>query len=217
MSIRQRGVQGGRERLMHCRRIAAFDPQRLIAIAAHELRQLVVADAREHRRVGNFVAVQMQYRQDAAVARGVQEFIRMPARRQRTRLRFAVADHAGDDEIGIVEGRAIRMRKRVAELAAFMNGSGCFRRDVAGHAVRPRKLAEEPLQTRAIVRDRRVAFGVAAFEIGIRNQPRAAVAGPDDVNHIEIVAAYQPVQMHVYEVQPRRGAPVAEQTRLDML
>ena len=55
----------------------------------------------------------------------------MPARRQRPRLRFAIADDCGDDEVRIVEGRAIGVRKRVAQFAALMDGAGRLRRYVA--------------------------------------------------------------------------------------
>ena len=45
----------------------------------------------------------------------------MPARCQRSSLRFAVADDAGNDQIGVVEGRSVGVREGVAELAAFVN------------------------------------------------------------------------------------------------
>ena len=55
----------------------------------------------------------------------------MPACRQRSGLGFAVADDAGDDQIRVVESGAIGMREGIAELAAFMNGTGRLRRDMA--------------------------------------------------------------------------------------
>ena len=39
-----------------------------------------------------------------------------PARGQRPGLRFAVADHRRDDQVWIVEGGPVGVRKRVAEL-----------------------------------------------------------------------------------------------------
>ena len=47
----------------------------------------------------------MQDRQHRAVGYWIEELVRMPCSGQRTRLRLAVADDAGDDEIGIVEHR----------------------------------------------------------------------------------------------------------------
>ena len=69
----------------------------------------------------------------------------MPARRQRARLRLAVADDADDDEVGIVEGRAERVDERVAELAALVDRAGRLRsrmaRDAAGERELPEQLA----------------------------------------------------------------------------
>ena len=48
----------------------------------------------------------------------------MPARRERAGLRLAVADHAGDQQVGVVEGRPVRMDERVAQLAALVDGAG---------------------------------------------------------------------------------------------
>ena len=45
----------------------------------------------------------------------------MPAGRQGAGLRFPVADHTGDDQVGVVEGRAIGMDQGIAELAALMD------------------------------------------------------------------------------------------------
>ena len=77
-----------------------------------ELPELLARNAREHGRACDLVAVQVQDRQHGAVARRVDELVRMPAGRERTRLRFAVADDAGDDQVGVVEDRAVGVRER---------------------------------------------------------------------------------------------------------
>ena len=51
-------------------------------------------------------------------------------------LRLTVTDHAGHDEAGIVQRRAERVRQRVTELAALVDGAGYFGCDVAGYASR---------------------------------------------------------------------------------
>ena len=61
--------------------------------------------------IGDLVAVEVQDRQDRPVGRRVQELVGMPARRQRSGLRLAVADDAGDDQVGIVEGGAVGVRE----------------------------------------------------------------------------------------------------------
>ena len=61
--------------------------------------------------------------------------------RQRAGLGLAVADDAGDDQVRVVEGRAVGVRQRVAELAALVDRAGRLGRDVAGDAAGERELA----------------------------------------------------------------------------
>ena len=103
-------VERAGQTLMHQRRIVALDEMRLVAVAAHQVGQFLAADARQHRRVGDLEAVEMKDRKNRAVARGIEKFVGVPARGQRAGFRLAVADDAGDDQIRIVEGRAIGMR-----------------------------------------------------------------------------------------------------------
>jgi hypothetical protein len=51
----------------------------------------------------------MQNRQHRAVGHWIEEFVGMPCGGQRSGFRLAIADDAGDDEIGVVEHRAERM------------------------------------------------------------------------------------------------------------
>ena len=122
------------------------DVERLVAVAAEQLRQLFARNARQHRRARDLVAVEMQDRQHRAIARRIEKLVRVPAGRERSGLRFAVADDAGDDQIRIVERGAVRVRQRVAELAAFVDRARRFRRDVAGNAAGKRELLEQPPQ-----------------------------------------------------------------------
>jgi hypothetical protein len=45
-------------------------------------------------------------------------------------LGFSIANHYRHQQVGIIVGRPKRMRDAVAQLAAFMNGAGCFGRTV---------------------------------------------------------------------------------------
>jgi hypothetical protein len=56
----------------------------------------------------------MQDGQNRAVARRVQELVRMPAGRERPGLRLAVAYHAADQQIGIVARGPVGMSDRIA-------------------------------------------------------------------------------------------------------
>ena len=114
----------------------------------------------------------MKDRQNRAIARGIEKFIGVPTGGQRARFRLAVADDAGDDQIGIVESRAIGVDQRIAQLSAFVDRTWRFRRDVAGNSVRPGELAKQPMQSVPVALDRRIALGVRAFEIGHRHHAR---------------------------------------------
>ena len=108
----------------------------------------------------------------------------MPRRRERTGFRFAIAHHAGDDEIGVVEHGAERMAQRVPELAAFVNAPGCLRRDVARNAARKRELSEEDLEPGFVPRHGRVDLAVGPFQIRIGDQRGPAMSRAGDVDHI---------------------------------
>ena len=190
---------------------------RLIAVTADQVGQFLAADAGEHRRIGDLEAVEMKDRKNRTVTRRIEKLVGVPARGQRARFRLAVADDAGDDQIRIVECRAIGMDERIAQLAPFMDRARRFRRDMTGNAVRPGELPKQPLQSVSAALDIRIALGVGPFEIAMRHQPRTAMTGADDIDHVQIVFFDQPVQVHIDEVQPGRGAPMPEQTGLDVL
>ena len=212
----QRLVERAGQALVDQRRVIAFDEMRFVAVAVQQLEQLGASDARQQRRVGDLVAVEVQDRQHGTVVRRIQELVRLPARRERAGLGLAIADDAGDDQVRVVERRPVGVRQRVAQLAAFVDRAGRFRRDVARDAARPRELAEQPAQPAAVALDRGVVLGVRAFKVGARHDARPAVPGADDEHQVQVVVGDEPVQVHVEQVQPRRRAPVAEQPRLDM-
>src|SRR4029450_8412321 len=94
---------------------------RRVTIAAEQVIQLLMADTGENAGIGDLVAIEMKDRQNRSVRRCVEEFVGMPARRQRSSFRFAVTNNACDNQIGIVERSSVGMRERIAELAAFVN------------------------------------------------------------------------------------------------
>ena len=97
----------------------------------------------------------------------------MPAGRQRAGLGLAVADHAGDDQVRIVEGRAVGVRERIAQLAALVDRARRLGRDVAGNAAGKRELREQPLHPLFVLRDVRIHLAVGALEIRVGHQARA--------------------------------------------
>ena len=141
----------------------------------------------------------------------------MPTGGEWSRLCFAVTDHGGDNKVGVVERGAEGVRKRVAELAALVDGAGRLRRHMARNPAGERELGEEPLHALHVLRDARIDFAVGAFEIGVGDQPRTAMSGAGNVDHIEIVFLDEPIEVRVDEVEPRRRAPVPKKARLDVL
>src|SRR2546425_6038602 len=141
----------------------------------------------------------------------------MPACCQRTGLGLAIAHDATNQQIGIVECRAISMRKGVAKLSTLVNGARGFRGNVAGDTSWKGELLEEPLHPVRILGNIRVKLGVGPFKIGVGYKSGTSVTGTGDVDNIQLLLLDQPVQMNVDEVQTGCGSPVTQQSRLDML
>src|SRR5436853_891004 len=102
-----------------------------------------MTDAGQYRRIGDLVAIEVKDRQDHAVAHGVEKLVAVPAGRQRAGLGFAIADDASDEQIRIIESRAIGMAEAVAEFATFVDGAGRLGSDMAGDAAGEGELREE--------------------------------------------------------------------------
>ena len=117
-------IQGRCHELMHRRRIFALDEVRRVAVPAEQLIQFLVTDPGQDAGVGDLVAVEVQDRQDHAIADRVQELVGVPTRRQRAGLRLAIADDAGDDQVRVVVGGAKRVGEGIAQLATLVNRPG---------------------------------------------------------------------------------------------
>src|SRR5580704_6521722 len=139
------------------------------------------------KRTGELEPIEMKDRKNCTIARRIEELVGVPARGERAGFRLAVADDAGDNQIRIVEGRAICMEEGIAEFAPLMDRPRCFRRDMDGNAVWPGELSKQPLQPVSAALDIRIAFGIGPFQVAMRYQPRPAMTGADDIDHVQIV------------------------------
>ena len=162
---------------MHDSRIAAFDEIRRVTVADEQRFELLVADAREDRGIGDLVAVQIQDRQYRAVVGRVEELVRMPRGRERPGLGLTVSYDAGDNQIGIVERHAVGMGQAVAKLATFVDRARRFRRHVAADVAREGELLEEFLQPFRVLALVRIDFGVQSLR-DTPAQARPAPRGP---------------------------------------
>ena len=166
-----------------------FNEVRLVAIALEQLLELVSGNTRKKARIGDLVAIQMQDRQHRAVAHRIEKLVGVPSGGQRAGLRLAVADHAGDDQIGVVERGAVGMRQGVAQLAAFMNRTRRLRRDMAGDAAGKAELLEQAPHPFLVLRNVRVNLAIGALHISVSHQGRTAVSRPDDVDHVQVLSS----------------------------
>ena len=211
LDLLHRRVERRSHRLVHRSGLVTLDEDGRPAAAAEQLLQLLARDAGEDRRVGDLVAVEVQDRQHGAVGDRIEELVRVPCGGERPGLRLAVADDAGDDEIGIVEHGSERMAERIAQLAALVDRARALRRRVAGDASGKRELEEQLSQPGFVLADVGIDLAVGALEIGVAHDGGAAVSGARDVDHVEVVLLDDAVQVHVDEVLPGGRAPVPEQ------
>ena len=123
----------------------------------------MVGHAPQHRGVGDFPAIEVQDRQDRAVADRVQKLVGVPARCQRAGLGFAVAHAAKDQQVGIVKGCSVGVRQGVAQFTAFVDRPRGFRGHVARNAARKGELLEEPLHAPNVLADLGIELAVGAL------------------------------------------------------
>src|SRR5262245_20474779 len=119
----------------------------------------------------------MQDGQDHAVGRRVQKLVGMPARGQGPGFSLAITDDAGDDQVWIVVGGAVRVRDSVPELSALVYRAWCFRGHVTRNAARERKLREEALHALLVLGDVWVDLAIGSLEIGVSDKARPPMPG----------------------------------------
>ena len=119
----QNGIERARQGLVDERWVVTLDEMRIVTVTAQQVRQLLTADTRQHRRIGNLETIEMEDRHDGAVAGGIEKLVRVPTGRQNARFGLAVANDARNDEIGVVERGTIGVHQRIPQLSAFVDGA----------------------------------------------------------------------------------------------
>lgn len=109
--------------LVHQLRAVALDRVHRVPVIPQQRLELLVRYPSQHRRVGDLVSVQVQDRQHRAVGGRAKELVGVPAAGQRPGCGLAVPDHAGHDQVLVVERRPVGVGQRVAEFAALVNSS----------------------------------------------------------------------------------------------
>ena len=169
-----------------------------------------MGDACQHGRIGNFVSIQMQNRQDSAIRLGIQKLVGMPGRGQWPRFRLAVTDDAGRNQIRIIKYCAKCVAERIPQFSTFVYGPRALRRRMAGYTAGKRKLGKQFSESFLIAADVRVHLRISTFEISIGYHRRPTMPRPGDVDRVEIVLFDHPVQMRVNKILPRCCAPMTE-------
>ena len=113
LNFRQDSIERASQTLMHYRGEVAFDKMRLITVAVDQVGQFLAADTREHGRICDLESVEMKDWKNRPVARGIKKFVGVPTGGQGARLRLAVTNDAGHDQIRIVECRAVGVEQGI--------------------------------------------------------------------------------------------------------
>src|SRR5271170_7185818 len=98
-----------------------------------------MANARQKCGVVDLVAVEMEDRQDRAIANGIQKLVDVPGCGEWSGFRFAISDNRRHNQCRIVECRAAGMRQHVTQLPTLMNRSRSLRRTMTPDSSRKRK------------------------------------------------------------------------------
>ena len=215
--LRQCVVEGRGDVFVHDGRVVALDDDRRPAVAAEQLEELLTTDARRDRGVGDLPPVELEDGQHGTVARWVQELVRVPAGGQRPGLGLAVAHDACHHQIGVVEGGAEGMGKRIAQFAALVDGAWRLWRGVARDAAGEGELPEQSGHAPQVLRHARVDVAVGPLQPGAGHHAGPTVAGAGDEDHVEVVAPDQSREVGIEQVEARRGAPMPEEPGLDVL
>src|SRR5215467_1478208 len=87
---------------------------------------------------------------------------------------------------------------------------------MAGYAAGKRELAHQPAHPYGILRHARIDLRVAALQPGVRQSRRTAVTGAYHDHHVQVPEGDRAAQVCPDEVDAWRGAPVPQQTGLDV-
>ena len=144
-----------------------------------------------------------------AIAHGVEEFVGMPRCSKRPGFCFAIANYAGNDEIGVIKSCAIGMGKCITKLSAFMDGARSFGRNMAWYTPWERELFEETHHAFFVSADGGVDFGIGAIKPSVGDEGRSAMAWPGDIKNTKAVLADHAVEVSINQIEAGTGAPMA--------
>src|SRR5260221_9068692 len=162
------------------------------------------------RRIGDFVTVQVDYRQHRAGFGRIKEFVTMPCCGCRTCLSLSIANNTGYNEVRIIHRSTKGSSQRIAQLAAFMDRPRYARVEMAGETARPGETPDELVQPGTVKRQLGVIFLQGAFEVQVRQVRWRSMPWARDQEHVEIMAHNQSIEVSVDQVDTGTRAPVTQ-------
>src|SRR5262249_55184150 len=102
-------------------------------------------------------------------------------------------------------------------LATLVDRARCFRSAMAADPARKRELLEQLPQSVEILGNVAIDLRIGAFKIDVGDQGWCAMAGPGQKDDIQVIFLDQAVEVNVGQAHARIGAPMTEQTPLNML
>src|SRR5580704_8746653 len=140
----------------------------------------------------------------------------MPGGGKRTGFSLAVSYSDGNDYVRIVESGSVPMREGIAQLAAFVNRTGCFRRAVRANPAGKRKLLEELEQASFVTTLVGIDLGIVALKVAVGERGRRAVTRARDVHHVQVVFLDKAVQVNPNQRLSRIRPPMTKKPMLDV-
>ena len=195
---------------VNLRRVAAAHDTNLVAVAGEQVSQGLVAHAPKQGGAGEFVAIDVQNRQHRPRRSRVEVIIGMPGSSQRTGFGFAIANDAGHQQVGVVEGGSIGMGEAIAQFAPLLNLTGCAGYEVTRQTEGPRKRPDQVAYTRHARLVLRVEFTQSTFQKQVGKVGGCAVTRPRHQQNAGIGILHKPVQVGINQVQARRGSPMPQ-------
>ena len=209
-------IQNGSHFFVHFHGIGALYKIGVPAAALKEALNLFVGDAGEYRGIADLKAVEVENRQHSAISYGIQKLVAVPGGCQRTGFCLAIAYHAGCNQVRIVKHRAKGMRQRIAQFAAFVDGTGGFGCNMAGNAAREGELLEQPLHALDIPAHIGINLAVGALQVRLRYHGVSAMTGTGEIDHIQVIFFNDTVEMRIDEILTGYGAPMPDNFTLDV-
>src|ERR1017187_40841 len=176
-----------------------------------------MSDPGQQSGVVDFIAVEMEDRQNSAVANRVEELTDMPRCRQRAGFRLAIAHDGGNNQFWIIESGPAGVRQHVAQFTAFVYGAGRLGRAMTPDPAGKRELLEKFAQPSLVFALIRIDFRIRTLKIPRRQNSRRTVPGAGHEDHVEVEFPDETVQVEVRERQSGARPPMAQKPVLDVL